>query len=108
MSSGPPHPHDLFDFIAQSLKQATGYNNHDSIRPRVILWTDPERVWELVMDQVRLRLPHVWSLGAHQPERRTGPSAFLRFAMETQCPAGETPALHLPGIARATFAARCR
>lgn len=93
----------LLDFIAQSLKQAAGYNSHDSVRPRAILWTDPERLWEPVMDQVRARLPQVWTLGAYQPERRTGPSAYLRFAMETQCPAGETPVLHLPGIARADF-----
>lgn len=59
------------DFIAHSLKQAADYNSHDSVRPRAILWTDPERVWEPVMDQVRVRLPHVWTLGAYRPEQRT-------------------------------------
>lgn len=93
----------ILEFIAQSLKKAADHNSHDVVPPRAVLWTDAERVWESVIDSVRGAYPQLWILGNYQPEKHQGPSAYLRLAMETQCPKGVTPVLYLPGIARAEF-----
>lgn len=93
----------ILDFIAQSLKQAADYNSHDVVPPRAVLWTDAERIWEPVIEQVRGACPHLWILGDYLPEKKQGPAAYLRFAMETECPKGAMPVLYLPGISRAEF-----
>ncbi|MGD0812546.1 MAG: BREX-1 system phosphatase PglZ type B [Verrucomicrobiota bacterium] len=93
----------ILDFITQALKQAADYNSHDSASPRAVLWTDADRIWEPVIEQVRNAYPHLWALGDYHPEKKQGPAAYLRFAMETECPKGVTPVLYLPGISRAEF-----
>jgi len=93
----------ILDFIAQSLKQAAGYNSHDVVPPRAVLWTHPDRVWQPVIEQVRGVFPQLWTLGEYAPDKREVPAAYLRFAIETECPKGVTPVLYLPGIARSEF-----
>ena len=58
----------ILDFIAQSLKQAAAYNSHDVVPPRAVLWTDAERIWEPVIEQLRVAYPAIWTLGEYQPE----------------------------------------
>ena len=93
----------ILEFIARSLKQAADYNSHDVVPPRAVLWTDAERIWEPVIEQVRGACPHLWVLGDYLPEKKQGPAAYLRFALDTECPKGAMPVLYLPGISRAEF-----
>jgi hypothetical protein len=93
----------VLDFITQSLRRAADYNSHDVGPPRAVIWTDVERIWQPVIVQVRGAFPHLWSLGDFKPEINQGPAAYLRFAMETECPEGVTPVLYLPGVTRSEF-----
>ncbi|MDC0267767.1 BREX-1 system phosphatase PglZ type B [bacterium] len=93
----------VLDFITQSLRRAADYNSHDVGPPRAVIWTDVERIWQPVIVQVRGAFPHLWSLGDYKPEINQGPAAYLRFAVETECPVGVTPVLYLPGVSRSEF-----
>ena len=93
----------LLDFIAESLRKAAAYNSHDMVPPRAVIWTDAERIWEPVIEQVRSAFPHLLVLGEYQPEKKQGPAAYLRFVLDTECPESITPVLYLPGVSRAEF-----
>lgn len=92
----------VLDFIQQSLKGATVYNRHELAPPRVILWTDEERLWEGCIGAIRERYPMLWTLGAYEPEKVTGPAAWLRYQLETER-GYDTPVIYLPGVGRAAF-----
>lgn len=48
------------------------------------------------------RLPELFTLGARQPEDRTGPAIWLRCVearvLEAKLPAEKTPIFYLPGV----------
>lgn len=88
--------------MIQSIRKAAAYNRHELAPPRVILWTDEERLWTEVNDLLRASHPFLWSLGEYKPEEATGPAAWLRYQLETQG-AEEVPVIYLPGIGRANF-----
>lgn len=100
----------VLDHLLRSLAQAAEHNQNDLVAPRVILWTDGERLWESVIGLIRAAHPRVWTLGDYAPETRTGPAAFLRTRVPANAvPANEVPVLYLPGVARTAFrsAAEC-
>ena len=76
----------------------------DQIAPCAVLWTDPERLWEVVVSDLQPMLPELFVLGTYAPEKRTGPTLWLRCiearTVEGATPAETTPIFYLPGISR--------
>lgn len=83
---------------------AQSYAAGDQIAPCAVLWTDPDRLWEVVISDLQMLLPELYLLGSYSPEKLTGPALWLRCiearAVDGAPPAGTTPILYLPGISR--------
>jgi len=90
--------------VAALRTTAQAYAAGDQVAPCVVLWTDPERLWEAVMPELQPMLPELFLLGSYAPEKRRGPSLWLRCiearVVEAAPPPGTTPILYLPGISR--------
>lgn len=83
---------------------AQAYAAGDQVAPCVVLWADPERLWESVIQELQPMLPELFLLGSYAPEKHTGPALWLR-CIEARvvegAPAAETaPIFYLPGISR--------
>lgn len=73
--------------------------------PVVILWTDKEGQWELVVSRLHAELPQLLVLGDYSITRRTGPAIWLKCVIaralsEVTLPVGVVPILYLPGVSR--------
>lgn len=83
---------------------AQAYAAGDQVAPCVVLWTDPDRLWEGVMPELQAMLPELFRLGSYAPQQRSGPALWLRCIearlVDGAPPAGTTPVLYLPGISR--------
>ena len=95
----------LAEQLAATLRAAAqAYAAGDQVAPCVVLWTDPERLWEGVMPELQPMLPELFLLGRYAPEKRTGPALWLRCVearvVDGPPPAGTTPIFYLPGISR--------
>lgn len=97
----------VLDHFLSSLDFAGIYNQHDTSAPEVILWTDPERLWESILPRVSELREAVYHLDEEgiTGELR-GPSTFLRYQLSKR---GErqrdqkVPIIYLPGVARSDF-----
>ena len=100
----------VLDAIIQSLSRAGEYNRDDQVAPAVILWPDKERQWEPVLPVLRVRLPHLLTLGPYAAHCKTGPAIWLRCMIgrsstspllpEANWPEKTIPILYLPGVSR--------
>jgi hypothetical protein len=83
---------------------AQAYAAGDQVAPCVVLWPDPEQLWECVMAELGPLLPELFLLGSYAPEKRKGPALWLRCiearVVEGAPLAGTTPVFYLPGISR--------
>lgn len=101
----PSHP-TLLDLLTEQLRaSAASFFPGVEEAPCAVLWTDPDRAWEPVLPILKQRLPELLVLGDYAPEARQGPVIWLKTAMagkipEVPMPAGKTPVLYLPGVAR--------
>lgn len=100
----------LLEAILISLAQAARYNPNDVTKPAAILWADPEKQWEPAVPQLRKLMPHFFTLGDYAPEQHTGPTIWLRCAIERALPeldisADIVPIVYLPGISRQSLRA---
>src|SRR5262249_35716526 len=80
------------------------YAAGDQIAPSAVLWTDPDRVWESVTEQIQAQLAELFVLGDYAPAERTGPAVWLRCiearVVQGAPPEGTTPIFYLPGVSR--------
>jgi hypothetical protein len=76
----------------------------DQVAPTVVLWPDPERLWEGIVTQAQELMPELYVLGEYAPDKRTGPALWLRCieARVIDCApnVGTVPIFYLPGIGR--------
>src|SRR5438132_391632 len=83
------------DLLVKHLQDAAEFTEGDQVPPRAILWTDPEQRWSAVIGDLRERMGALHTLGAWQPEDRTGPAIWLRSiegrVLEHPLPADVTP-----------------
>ncbi len=90
--------------VAALRTTAQAYAAGDQVAPCAVLWTDPERLWEGVVPELKPMLPEMFVLGGYAPEKRTGPALWLRCiearVVDSSPPAGTTPIFYLPGISR--------
>ena len=96
--------------LVESLRTATqAFTPGDQTPPCVVLWPDPERLWESIVPQLRSAMPELYTLGAYAPADRTGPALWLRCiegrTVEGAPAPGVTPIFYLPGIGKETLRA---
>lgn len=92
----------VLDHISSSIKAAATYNSHDVAAPRVILWTDKERLWESVADRIGECLDQFYILKPEVEGQTTGPSTWIRYHLSAEGGEG-IPVVYLPGIGRHEF-----
>jgi hypothetical protein len=88
--------------MLESFRDAADYNSHEIAAPKVILWPDEERLWSQSIELLRANYPLLWTLGDYAPAKATGPSAWLRYQLETEAGA-DVPVIYLPGVGRYAF-----
>ncbi|HYT88221.1 MAG TPA: BREX-1 system phosphatase PglZ type B [Gemmataceae bacterium] len=101
-----PEPATVLGRLLAALTQACAYNRNDQVPPAVLLWTDLDRQWEPLLPRLRGILPHLLTLGTHDPATRTGPAIWLRCVIARTLPNVDywpldtTPILYLPSVSR--------
>ncbi|WP_040479453.1 BREX-1 system phosphatase PglZ type B [Mariniradius saccharolyticus] len=96
----------LSDKVIRALSWTAQHNSSLMEKPEVILWPDPERVWEEVIILLQEKLPGLLNYGKFQPERKTGPAIWIkcmvaRLLPEADWDAESTPIIYLPGVSKA-------
>ena len=90
--------------LIEALRKAVNaYAPGDQVAPCVLLWPDPERLWQSALPQLQARMPELYQLGDYAPELRVGPALWLRYIEanidEHKANQGR-PIFYLPGISR--------
>lgn len=90
----------------QAVRQSSVFNPNTQVEPAVVLWTDKERQWQPVLNQLREVLPELLVFGELNAEERTGPAIWLKCVIAKTLdlvilPEDLTPVIYLPGISRA-------
>lgn len=83
-------------------------NSHTSAPVAAILWPDKDCQWLPALPALRELLPTMLTLGAYDPETRTGPAIWIKCAIAGTLP--DVPAkgvglIYLPGVSRADLRA---
>jgi hypothetical protein len=74
-------------------------------KPAAILWTDPNREWKSIQDEMLSRLPELLVLGDYSVENRTGPAIWIRCIIDgalnlSEIPDEAVPIIYLPSVAK--------
>jgi hypothetical protein len=96
---------NLKEKILEGFQRATAHNSSVMVPPEVILWTDPEKQWESVIENLQESYQALFVLGTYQPDKLTGPAVWLKtiIAGELAEPLWNkklTPVIYLPGISK--------
>lgn len=90
--------------LSQCLRGAGAFTAGDQIPPCAILWTDPERLWEGTLAELKSLMPELFAFGPYAPEERIGPAIYLRCvearAVAPSAPDGQIPIFYLPGVSK--------
>ena len=97
-------PSTLLDALVRALQRAGSYNPSDQAPPAAILWPDKEGQWEVLLPELRNRLP-LLTLGEYRPEELTGPAYYLRCMIagalaDDRLADCAVPIAYLPGVSR--------
>lgn len=90
-----------FDALVDILNDAGRYDPAVQARPEAILWCDPDSSFAPLAPMLRARLPQFHTLGAYDPDTRTGPAFGFRVATaQAEAADDATPIVWLPGVGR--------
>jgi hypothetical protein len=100
----------LLEAVRESLLRAGRYDPGVVVSPAAILWPDADGQWQPLVSELRLLMPELLTLGAHDPEKKTGPSIWLRCVIERMLPKVglpdmTIPIIYMPNISRQTLRA---
>lgn len=94
----------LSEILCESLRNAAACIPGDQVAPCAILWTDPERQWAAILEDMKSILPELFVLGPYEPDKRMGPAIWLRCiegrSIDTGLSAEQTPIFYLPGVSK--------
>jgi hypothetical protein len=92
------------EMIARIKGTADSYTPGDQAKPCAVLWTDPDRLWEEVLDDLKSIVPELFVYGTYSSRGRTGPAVWLRCvesrAVETKLSKDDVPIFYLPGVSK--------
>ncbi len=97
-------PRRAVDALVASLA-ATVVSGDGMAFPVAVLWTDGDAQWAELVSRLRSEQPGLFTLGAYDPETRTGPAIWLRCVVDRTLPevwpaTAEPPILYLPRVDR--------
>lgn len=95
----------IYDKVIAALKQAEKHNSNIMVKPEVILWPDPENLWIEVIPVLQEELPQILIYGSYLPEKKQGPSIWIKCMVAKSLPEAEwdidaTPIIYLPGVSK--------
>lgn len=101
----PVSAHSVASALAESVRTvARAFSPGDQVAPCAVLWPDPEKLWEIVIPDLRGIMPELFVLGPYAPAERSGPALWLRCVeartVPEAPPARTTPVFYLPGVRR--------
>src|SRR5437867_706803 len=115
MTTGDKTGATLLEAVRASLAQAARFNPGDMVAPAAVLWADADGQWRPVVEQLRVLMPELVTLGDFDAATRTGPAVWLRCVIEPAVrtdkfselawPAGTVPVIYMPGVSRQTLRA---
>jgi len=93
-----------------ALAAAADYDPRAETAPEALLWCDPGRDFEPLVQPIRTKLPGFLTFGDHEPSAWQGPAIWLRAAVDRALPEVNWPAerpaiVYLPGVGRDTLRA---
>ena len=96
----------VVEAVADALSASGRYNRDDKVQPIAVLWPDPARTWEPVMDLMREVTP-VLTLGPYDVANQTGPAIWIRCRLSERLATSETGPIvtYLPGVERSDLRA---
>jgi hypothetical protein len=90
--------------LVARIKEAASYTSGDQSPPCAILWTDPDRLWEDVLGDLKKVVPELFVYGNYSAGDRTGPAVWLRCvesrAVDTKLSKDDVPVFYLPGVSK--------
>ena len=91
--------------LIQSIREAAVYDSGSLQAPIVILWPDPERQWEAIIDKLQQEMPELLRFGGYDLSKRQGPAIWLKCMVGRTLPEADwdtkrVPVIYLPGIAK--------
>lgn len=92
----------VLDHLIGSLRQAADFNRHELVGPRVVLWTDGERLWTRALPLLEDAVPELLILDGTRKAERRGPATWIRYRI-ARGQWREPPIVYVPGIARPAF-----
>ncbi|MGE5580213.1 MAG: BREX-1 system phosphatase PglZ type B [Bacillota bacterium] len=105
----------MLEAVMDSLARASKHNPGDTVSPVAVLWTDEDRQWNSLVEQLRPLMPALLEYGQYHPTQRKGPSIWLRSVIEPsvrirafpelEWPDGTVPVIYMPGVSRQTLRA---
>jgi len=97
--------YSIYDKVIKALKQAEQHNSNIMVKPEVILWPDPEKQWSEIIPMLQEDLPQLISYGKYKPDRKQGPSIWIKCMVARVLPEANwdenvTPVIYLPGVSK--------
>ena len=97
--------YSIYDKVFKALKQAEQHNSSIMVKPEVILWPDPEKLWSEVITTMQEELPQLISYGKYNPDQKQGPSIWIKCMVTRVLPEVDwdekvTPIIYLPGVSK--------
>ena len=91
--------------LINSIRDAAVYDSGSLQAPVAILWPDPERQWEAIIDQLQQEMPELLRFGEYGISKRQGPAIWLKCMVGRTLPeagwdAKLVPVIYLPGISK--------
>ena len=93
---------NVLDRLVAAIEGAGIYNRHDLASPRVVLWTDGDRLWTKVLPLLQSSMPQLIVLDPAEVAARRGPTTVVRYLLD-RGDAAKTSVVYLPGVPRQAF-----
>ena len=97
-------PQTILEALISQLRLSATVTDGDC-QVAAVLWTDQKSEWKSAIDEIRLHLPELVSLGDYAPEKGRGPAIWLRCVVDKTIKVdgiGPTtvPIIYIPGFSR--------
>ena len=97
-------PQTILEALINQLRLCATVTDGDC-QVAAVLWTDQKSEWKSAIDEIRLQLPEVVSLGDYAPEKGRGPAIWLRCVVDKTIKVDgigpkTIPIIYIPGFSR--------
>jgi hypothetical protein len=93
----------LIEAVQAALEEAAAFNDQTEVAPAAILWPDERKEWEALLPALRAELPHLLTLGAYEPGKKSGPAIWIKCMIARTLDAADwpedtIPIVYMPGV----------